>query len=59
MTVYLKGLDGRLDQTEKNVAKLTVDSKYINIEYEKPYKWGIVSGVAYYTNEMEVKAVEA
>ncbi len=58
MTVYLKGLDGRCDQIEKNVKSVTVDDKYINIEY-KTHVWGVVSGVKYYKNEMKIDKVEA
>lgn len=58
MTVYLKGKDGRLDQVEKNVAKVSVDSRYIHIDYTKPLKWGIVSGVQYYKGEMEIAKIE-
>ena len=59
MTVYLKGLDGRCDQTEKDVQTVTVDDTYIHIGYKKPYKWGIVSGVKYYTEEMVIHKIEA
>lgn len=59
MTVYLKGLDGRCDQTEKNVQTVKVDDTYIDIEYKKPCKWGIVSGVKYYKNEMAIERIEA
>lgn len=58
MTVYLKGLDGRCDQIEKNVKSVTVDDKYINIKY-KTCTWGIVSGVMYYKSEMVIDKVEA
>lgn len=59
MTVYLKGKDGRVDQVEKNVQTVSVDGQYINIEYTKPLKWGIVSGVKYYKDEMEITKIEA
>ena len=59
MTVYLKGLEGRCDQTEKNVQAVTIDDIYINIAYRKPFKWGIVSGVKYYKNEMVIEKIEA
>lgn len=59
MTVYLKGKDGRVDQVEKNVCKVSEDSKYIHIEYTKPFKWEIVSGVKYYKAEMEIAKIEA
>ena len=58
MTVYLKGKDGRVDQVEKNVQTVSVDGQYINIEYTKPFKWGIVSGVKYYKDEMEIAKIE-
>lgn len=58
MTVYLRGLNGRLDQVEKNVESISIDNDYIKIKYKQPYKWGIVSGVAYFANEMVISKVE-
>ena len=59
MTVYLKGLGGRLDQIEQNVEKVMVDDRFIKIEYKKPYKYGLVSGVAYFNDEMAIERIEA
>ena len=58
MTVYLKGKEGRLDQIEKDVERVSIDARYINIEYKKPYKYGLVSGVQYYKEEMEIASIE-
>lgn len=58
MTVYLKGLNGRLDQIEKDVESVEIDDLYINIHYKQPYKWGIVSGVGYFKDEMEIEKIE-
>ena len=58
MTVYLKGLGGRLDQVEQNVQKVTMDDRFINIEYKKPYEYGLVSGVAYFNDEMAIERIE-
>lgn len=58
MTVYLKGKEGRADQIEKNVKTVSTDSRYIKIEYTTK-TWGIVSGVTYYKDEMEIVKVEA
>lgn len=59
MTVKLKGKNGRLDITEKNVELVTVTDMHIKINYKKPYKWGIVSGVGYYTDEYELVSCDA
>lgn len=56
MTVYLKGLDGRCDQVEENVKSVKVDDTYIEINYFT-HKWGFVSGVKYYANEMKIEKV--
>lgn len=53
MTVKLRGKGGRLDVTEKDVESVTVTDYQIEIEYKKPYKWGIVCGVKYYTDEYD------
>lgn len=58
MTVYLKGKDGRVDQVEKNVETVSVDSKYIDIRYKR-YEYGAVVGVTYYASEMEIEKIEA
>lgn len=58
MTVYLKGKDGRLDQVEENVKEVWAEDGLIHIKYED-HKWGIVSGVAYFTDEMEISKIEA
>lgn len=58
MTVYLKGLSGRVDRVEENVQKVTVDDMYIRIDYKKPYKYGLVSGVAYFNDEMTIERIE-
>lgn len=58
MTVYLKGKEGRADQIEKNVKTVSTDDKYINVKYNT-YTWGIVSGVTYYKDEVEIVKIEA
>lgn len=58
MIVYLKGKNGRCDQTEIDVESVKIGRAYIEIDYKKPYKWGIVSGVKYPTDEMEVTSIE-
>ena len=58
MTVYLKGKNGRADQVEKNVEQVSEDDRYIHIRY-KTHTWGIVSGVAYYKDEMKIVKIEA
>lgn len=58
MTVYIKGHNGRVDQVEKDVERILIDDKFINIEYMHPLKYGIVSGVAYYKDEMEIVKIE-
>lgn len=59
MIVKLKGKDGRLDVTEKNVESVTVSDDEIAINYKKPYKWGLVSGVRYCTDEYDIVTVSA
>ena len=58
MVVKLKGKGGRLDVTEKDVVAVTIKDGVIHMEYKKPYKWGIVSGVGYYTDEYELISCE-
>ena len=58
MTVYLKGKNGRVDQVEKNVVAIAVDEEYINLKYNV-LQWGIVSGVSYPKDEMEIEKVTA
>ena len=58
MTVYLKGLGGRLPQVESDVESVKVDDRYIHIDYKRPLKWGIVSGVSYYADEMVIDKIE-
>lgn len=58
MTVKLKGKDGRPDVTEENVEELSVKNGQIEMSYKKPYKWGIVCGVGYYTDEYEIVSCE-
>ena len=57
MIVKLKGKDGRLDVTEKDVEAVTISNGTIHMDYKKPYKWGIVSGVGYYTDEYDLVSV--
>lgn len=58
MTVYLKGIETILDRIEKNVKSVEITDEEINIRYEEPLKYGIVSGVTYFTNQMKVEKVE-
>lgn len=57
MIVKLKGKNGRLDVTEKDVESVTVSDDEIAINYKKPYKWGIVSGVRYFPEEYSIMSV--
>lgn len=58
MTVYLKGLNGRCNQVEKDVKSIQVKKDTIEIKYMK-HKWGLVSGVTYSADEMEVEKIMA
>lgn len=57
MIVKLKGKNGRLDVIEKDVEDVSVGDGKIQIDYKRPYKWGIVSGVKYYTDEYSIVSV--
>lgn len=57
MKVYLKGIDGRSDQTEEKVKEVVVDDQYIHIKYEDGV-YGMVTGVIYYKGEMEITRIK-